>query len=98
MLKIKIEALFTALSEAEAFIMPEMNAGTCYLFEVVYKRLANDEDVYLKDLDFDRFSLDDVVSLQNIYDDTIERNAVNSRGIRDVFARENPVSAAVNYV
>jgi hypothetical protein len=78
--------------------MLEMNAGTSYLFDAVYKRLAYEETVYLKDLDFSRFNLDDIVSLQNIYNDTIETNAVRSRGITDAMAKAGSVSVAVSFV
>ncbi len=98
MLKLNIEALFSALSEAESFVMPDMTAGTAYLYDSVYKRLAKEEDVYLKELDFERFSLDDVVSLQLLYNETIEGNAVDSRRISDALAKEAPVSAAVGFV
>jgi hypothetical protein len=61
-----------AIEEADAFVLPEMNEGTRYLYDNVYNTLACGNEVRLSGLDFDAFELDDIIELDDIYEKYLE--------------------------
>jgi hypothetical protein len=82
-MQINISQLEIALQVAPHFVTPEMNRGTSYLFDNVYRRLADGEEVRLSDLDFAAFDSDDINALGNLYNDVFERNSWQVHGIVD---------------
>jgi hypothetical protein len=74
-----------------------MNTGTKYLFDNVYQRLANGEDVHLSELDFDCFVLEDVSTLQNIYNDEIERPSAQTQRVIQSLQNMEPICVAVSF-
>ena len=97
MLKVNVSLLMSALRETEPFVMTEMNAGTKYLFDSVYRRMANGEDVCLSELDLNGFELDDVSALRRIYDNEIAKNNWCANQVIHSINRMEPVCAAVSF-
>ena len=97
MLKVNIPLLMSALCETEVFSLPEMNTGTQYLFDNLYKRLENGDDVHLSELDFDCFKLDDVSALNTIYDEEIEKNRMHAHKTIISFREMKPVCLTVDF-
>ena len=74
-MQINISLLEAALQKAAPFVAPEMNGGTSYLFDKVYRRLSDGEEVRLSELDFTAFDSDDIAALKDLHDDVFERNS-----------------------
>ncbi len=72
MTMVSVKQLMSAIEEAEPFQMPEMNAGTHYLYDELYARLTSGKRVRLSRIRFDRFELEDISSLRDLYADTLE--------------------------
>jgi hypothetical protein len=51
-----------------------MNKGTTYLYDMVFCKMSNGTAVFLSELDFDAFTVDDVRTLNGLYDKVIEKN------------------------
>ena len=47
MITVSVKNLVEAIREADAFALPEMNEGTSYLYNMVYRRMSNGQDVML---------------------------------------------------
>jgi len=98
MLKINISQLMVAVQEAPSFDFPEMNEGTSYLFISLFCRLASDEDVLLSDLDLNAFNIEDIDSINDLYNNVFEQSNYQVNGIASALRRIAPVSKAAAYV
>jgi uncharacterized membrane protein len=98
MLTVSIRGLTEAIREADAFALPEMNAGTGYLYETVYRRMSKGHDVRLSELDFDAFEPEDIELFSDLYDDVFERNCCSADGIAGTLRAVAPVCNTVGYV
>ena len=98
MIQVNIAGLVAALKNEPPFALPKMNEGTSYLYNRVYSRMANDEIVYLSDLDFSAFEADDITSLSSLYDDVFERNNHQAITITNALHNTAPVCKAVAYI
>ena len=98
MLKINITQLMTSIQDAPTFIAPEMDSGTSYLFNSIYKRISCGEDVHLSDLDFDAFDLEDIGSLSELFNNVFEENNYKANGIADTIRKAAPVCKEPFYV
>jgi len=98
MITVNVKQLASALSEADVFTLPEMNDGTEYLYNSVYARLSRGEEVSLLGLDFDAFDLDDIDSLNELYDYVFERNYYAADRIVYILRNTASVCKAVSYV
>ncbi len=67
MITVDTKKLVSAFMGAEDFHLPDMNVGTGYLYEEIYKRLSSGNDVSLSEIDFSRFELDDIDSLRELH-------------------------------
>ena len=97
MLKINVSLLISTLNETKAFSLPEMNAGTRYLFDMVYKKLLDGETIRLSELDHDRFKLEDVTTLKDIYDNIILKNNYKSQQVIGSMENAEPVRVIVSF-
>ena len=100
MLQIDVKQLVAAVKEATAFTLPELNAGTTYLYSNLYERLAQGMEVNLSSLDMTAFDLDDVTALKDLYTDVFEANNYAASGLASTLRQIAPVckATAVNYV
>jgi hypothetical protein len=98
MITLSIEQLVSAVTEADAFKLPDMSEGTAYLYNSVYRRLANGGTVKLSGLDFDAFEPEDVDSIKDLHAGVFEKNSYAADGIASILRTIAPVSKAVGYV
>lgn len=98
MLTLSMNKLTESLKETQAFSLPDMNKGTAYLYNGVYKRLSRGDDIKLSELDFSAFRADDVDSLRDLYINVFEHNYYVADGIASALRGLAPVSKAVSYV
>jgi hypothetical protein len=98
MMTISTTQLVDKIREADAFKLPEMNAGTGYLYQSVYQKLARNTEVKLSDLDFMAFEREDVDSLHDLYADVFEKNYHITDRITATLRAIVPVSKAVAYI
>jgi hypothetical protein len=98
MMTISTKQLVDSIREADTFKLPEMNAGTGYLYDTVYRRMATGDSVSLSDLDFRAFEREDVDSLHDLYTDVFERNYHIADRITATLRAIVPVSKPVAYI
>ena len=67
MITVSTKHLVSAIEEAEPFCLPDMNEGTSYLYNELYRRLSEGADLRLSEIDFDRFELDDIDSIRDLH-------------------------------
>ena len=58
MVTVSVKQLVSAIEEADAFQMPDMNRGTRYLYDRVYGRLSEGREIRLSEVDFGSFEAD----------------------------------------
>jgi uncharacterized protein YfkK (UPF0435 family) len=98
MITVSTKQLVSAIEEAEAFKIPAMNAGTEYLYNSVYNKLAQNMDVRLSALDFEAFELEDIDSLTDIYSNVFERNCFTADKLASALRSAASVSKTAAYV
>lgn len=98
MITVSTKQLVSAIEEAEAFKIPAMNAGTEYLYNSVYNKLAQNMDVRLSALDFEAFELEDIDSLTDIYSNVFERNCYTADKLASALRSAASVSKTAAYV
>ena len=72
MVTVNVKQLVSAIEEAEAFRLPDMNEGTGYLYGRVYGCLSEGRELRLSEIDFERFDLEDIDSMRDLYSETLE--------------------------
>ena len=98
MIQVNIAGLMASMQKAPPFTMPEMNAGTSYLFNKVYTHLAKDETVSLSDLDFSAFEYDDIQTLASLHDDVFEKNNHQANSIVGTLRNAAPICKPAAYI
>ena len=98
MFTVSTKQLVDAIAEAAAFRLPEMSDGTAYLYEKLYVRLSNGEDLRLSEVDWDRFDLDDVDILRDLYSDVLEANMFRAASIAEILRSITPVATGAKFV
>ena len=96
--KLNVAQLVAAVKDAPPSALPEMNEGTSYLFNKIYRRLASDGYVLLSDLDFNAFELEDLSILSSLYDHVFERYNCQASGIAGTLRGFAPVCKTATYV
>ena len=88
MVTVNVKQLVSAIEEADAFRLPDMNRGTRYLYDRVYGCLSEGRELRLSDVDFESFGLDDIDSMRDLYSETLECNVRKAdalaRALRDI--------------
>ena len=88
MITVDIKRLVAAVREAERFRLPDMNEGTRYLYNKLYRPLAEGKERRLSDINFESFELDDIESMRDIYCKVLEENESKAdaltRALRDI--------------
>ena len=98
MISVSTKTLLSAIEEAEAFSLPEMNEGTQYLYDELYGKVSRGMDLHLSEIEFDRFELDDVDMLRDLYSDTLEANEIKAETLSHNLANIPPVAIASKFV
>ena len=98
MITVDTRILTESIMEAEAFNLPDMSGGACYLYDNFYTRLSREQDVRLSDIDFGAFELHDIDTLRQLYADVLEANEYRAGGIADTLRRLPPVAVATAFV
>lgn len=98
MLTVSVKQLVSAVEEAERFSLPEMNRGTRYLYDELYRPLAEGLERRLSEINFGSFELEDVESIQDIYTETLERNAWRAESLARSLREIPPVAAVSAFV
>lgn len=98
MITVNIKKLTEAIGEANEFRMPDMTAGTDYLYNRLYRKLSQGEDVKLSELDFNAFTEDDIDLFSDLYTEVFERNEYKANGIASELRRIKPEYKPVCYV
>ena len=98
MISVSTKTLLSAIEEAEAFSLPEMNEGTQYLYDELYGKVSRGMDLHLSEIEFDRFELDDVDMLRDLYSDTLESNEIKAETLSHNLANIPPVAAVSKFV
>ncbi len=74
MISVSVKQLVSAIEEAKAFEMPDMNAGTRYIYDELYGKLSGGKGLRLSEIDFARFETEDINSMRDLYDNVLEAN------------------------
>lgn len=97
-MQVSVNRLMAAIKEADTFRLPSMNAGTEYLYNRIYRRLSQNVDVRLSEIDFDAFDPDDITTLNYLHDDVFDKNNCAADGIMNTLRETTPMHRAVAYV
>lgn len=74
MISVSTKTLLSVIEEAEDFSLPEMNEGTQYLYDELYGKVSRGMELHLSEIEFERFKLDDIDMMRDLYSDTLEAN------------------------
>lgn len=93
MITVSTKQLVSALENASALRLPDMNEGASYLYNEFYRRLAEGSELRLSGIDFDRFELDDIDTIRELHSG-FETNEVKAhtlmRALRDIPPATSP--------
>lgn len=98
MISVSTKALLSAIEEAEAFNLPEMNEGTQYLYDELYGKASRGMDLHLSEIEFDRFELDDIDMMRDLYSDTLEANERKVETLTNNLMNIPPAAVASEFV
>lgn len=98
MVTVDVKRLMAAIGEAERFRLPDMDEGTRYLYDELYRPLSEGMERRLSGLDFERFELDDIESLRDIYCKTLEENGRRADALARTLRDIPPIAAVSAFV
>jgi uncharacterized protein with WD repeat len=98
MKKLNITQLIKSVKNVDSFSLPKMNKGTSYLYDAVFRKMSNGNAVFLSELDFDAFTVDDIRTLSDLYDKVIDKNHSEADSIVTTLRGITPMSKATAYV
>ncbi|MCL2047392.1 MAG: hypothetical protein FWG87_01580 [Defluviitaleaceae bacterium] len=98
MFKLDTALLMSAIKNTPALVPPEMNSGTGYLFNKIYKQLSYSEVIHLSDLDFNAFDIEDIYSLNELFNNVFERQNCQAVSIVNAVRQIMPISRPSAYV
>jgi len=98
MITVSIKDFVEAIRETDTYTLPEMDEGTAYLYNSVYRRMSGGHDVRLSELNFDAFEQADVDSIRDLFSNVFEQNHYTAGGISSTLHSLAPVCKAVGYV
>jgi hypothetical protein len=98
MVTVNVKQLVSAITETDSFKTPDMNPGTEYLYNNLYRRLSNGEAVMISSLDFGSFDCNDVAFLKDLCENVFEDNGYKANYIITALRQITPVCKAVGYV
>lgn len=98
MITVNVKQLVGAIEEAERYSLPEMDSGTRYLYDELYRTLSEGLERRLSEINFGGFGLDDIESLRDIYSETLEGNARKAEALARSLREISPVAAVSAFV
>lgn len=98
MISVSTKTLLSAIEEAEAFSLPEMNEGTQYLYDELYVKVSRGMELHLSEIEFDRFKLDDIDMMRDLYSDTLEANERKAETITRNLVNIPPAAVVSKFV
>lgn len=98
MISVSTNALLSAIEEAEEFKLPEMNEGMQYLYDELYGKVLRGMELHLSEIEFDRFELDDVDMMRDLYSDTLEVNERKAETINNSLMNIPPAAVVSDFV
>ena len=98
MITVSVKQLVAAIEEADSFGLPDMNKGTRYLYDEVYRPLAKGMERRLSEINFGSFGLDDIDSMRELYYDTLEENGRRADSLARTLRDIPPVAAVSAFV
>ena len=98
MISVSTNALLSAIEEAEEFKLPEMNEGMQYLYDELYGKVSRGMELHLSEIEFDRFELDDVDMMRDLYSDTLEVNERKAETINNSLMNIPPAAVVSDFV
>ena len=97
MITVSTKQLVSAIEEAEEFRLPDMNEGTSYLYNELYRRLSEGSELRLSEIDFERFELDDIDSIRELHAG-FERNESKVYTLMQLLRNIPPVTSVSAFV
>ena len=97
MITVNIGQLMSAIEEAESLRLPDMNKGTGYLYNKLYKRLEEGSELRLSEIDFGRFELGDIDSIREMHSG-IEINGGRARALIWALRSIPPAASAAAFI
>ena len=98
MITVSVKQLVSAIEEADAFDLPDMSAGTDYIYNNIYSRLTRNMDVRLSEINFDAFELYDVDTMREMYSGVLEANENMAVTLADTLRNIPPAVTASAFV
>ena len=98
MITVSVKQLVDSIMEADVYKFPDMNEGTGYLYNNLYKRISNGEDVRLSQINYNAFELDDIDSMRDLYSDVLERNEYKTDSLARTLRGLSPAATAPAFV
>ncbi len=98
MITVSTKNLLSAIEEAEEFSLPEMNTGTQYLYDELYGKVSRGMELHLSEIKFDRFKLDDVDMMRDLYSDTLEANERKAEALTHNLVNIPPAAVVSDFV
>lgn len=98
MISVSTKTLLSAIEEAEDFSLPDMNEGTQYLYDELYGKVSRGMELHLSEIEFDRFELDDVDMMRDLYSDTLEANERKAETITRNLVNIPPAAVVSEFV
>lgn len=98
MITVSVKQLVSAIEEADAFKLPDMNKGTRYLYDRIYGCLSEGRDVLLSEVDFGSFEVGDIDSIRELYFGTLEENVRKADSLACILQNIPPHTAAAVFV
>ena len=98
MIAVSVPQLVAAIEEADAFSLPDMSAGTEYLYANIYGRLSCGDEVRLSEIDFRAFTLDDVDTMRELYSHTLDAHDDKAEAITRTLRGLPPVVTTAAFV
>ena len=98
MITVSIKQLVSAIEEADIFKLPAMSDGADYVYNNLYRRVLHGEDLRLSQINWDRFELDDVDTMRELYSDVLEVNESRADSLARTLRGISPVTTAAAFV
>ncbi len=98
MVTVSIKKLVSAIEEADAFHLPDRNGGTHYIYEEIYRRLTEGIPVHLSEINFNRFEVDDIDTMRELYIDILEVNENKAEAFTRILKNIPPMTATSKFI
>ena len=98
MITVNVGQLVAAIEEADVFKLPGMSTGAEYIYNSLYRRLTQGENVKLSEIDYNSFELGDIDSMREIYFGVLEANEDKANTLAQILRGIPPVVTSAAFV